>query len=97
MAGLVLRSAVVADGREGGLVDFREVEGEVGGYVWMSLVDAAVDDCNTDALAHGGVPGAVRGASGDIVAVAAHLLYGPALRGVVVGVVGWEWGWWGGG
>ena len=92
---LVLRGAVVAGAGVGGLVDFGEVEGEVGGDVGVGLVDAAVDDGDADAFAHGGVPGTVRGAAGNVVAVAADLLDGPALRGVgVVGVVG-RWGRWG--
>ena len=88
---LVLRGAVVAGAGVGGLVDFGEVEGEIGGDVGMGLVDAAVDDGDADAFAHGGVPGAVRRAAGDVVAVAADLLDGPSLRGGVVGVVGWRW------
>ena len=82
VARLILGGAVIAGGWVGGLVDFSEVEGEVGGYVGMGLVDAAVDDGDADAFAHGGVPGAVRGAAGDVVAVAADLLDGPALGGV---------------
>ena len=80
VAVLVLRGAVVAGAGVGGLVDFGEIEGEVGGDVGVGLVDAAVDDGDADAFAHGGVPGAVRGAAGNVVAVAADLLDGPALR-----------------
>ncbi len=62
----------------------------------MGGVDAAVEDGDADAFADGGVPGAVRRAAGDVVAVAACLADGPALGGVVVGVGGgrsraWEW------
>ena len=97
MSLLVLRGAVIAGAGVGGLVDFGEVQGEIGGDVGMGLVDAAVDDGDADAFAHGGVPWSVRGAAGDVVAVAADLLDGPSLRCVgVVGVVGWRrWrGWW---
>ena len=69
--------------------DLGEVEGEVGSDVGVGLVDTAVDDGDADAFAHGGVPRATRGAAGDVVAVAADLLDGPALGGGVVGVVGW--------
>ncbi len=91
MAGLVLRSAIVAGGWVSRLVDFGEVEAEVGGYVWMGLVYAAIDDGDAYALTHGGVPWAVGRASGDVVAVAADLLDSPALRGGVVGVVARDW------
>ena len=65
----------------GGLVDFAEIEGEVGGNVGVGLVDAAVDDGDADAFAHGGVPWAVGWTAGDVVAIAADLLDGPVLRG----------------
>ena len=65
-----------------GLIDFAEVEGEVGGDVGVGGVDAAVEDGDADAFAHGGVPGASGGAAGDVVAVAAYLTDGPALGGV---------------
>ena len=94
MALLILRGAVVAGAGVGGGVDFGEVEGEVGGDVGVGGVDAAVENGDADAFALGDVPGAVRGAAGDVVAVAADLLDGPAL------VVGcrrrcrrWSWGW----
>ena len=91
---LVLRGAVVAGAGVGGLVDLAEVEGEVGGDVGVGGVDAAVENGDADAFAGGGVPWAVRGATGDVVAVAADLLDGPALRGGgVEGVVcrrGWR-------
>ena len=90
VAFLVLGSAVVAGAGVGGLIDLGEIEGEVGGDVGVGLVDAAVDDGDADAFAHGGVPGSVGRAAGDVVAVAADLLDGPALRGGVVGVV-WRW------
>jgi len=67
------------------------------------LVDAAVEDGDADACSHGGVPGAVGGATGDAGAEAAGFEDGPGLRsGGVVGVVGgdggWGWGWsWRGG
>jgi hypothetical protein len=52
-------------------------------------VDAAIDDGDANALAHGGVPGTVRGGAGDVVSVAADLLDGPSLwSGGVIGVVG---------
>ena len=57
----------------------------------MVGVDAAVEDGDADAFAHGGVPGAVSGAAGNVVAVAADLLDSPTLRSGVVGVV-WRWG-----
>jgi hypothetical protein len=65
----------------------------------VGLVDAAVDDGDADAFAHGGVPWTVGGAAGDVVAIAADLLDGPSLGGV--GVVGVVWrgrgrGWKGG-
>jgi len=63
-------------------------------------VDAAVEDGDTDAFAGGGVPRAMGGSAGDVIAVTAYLLDGPTLRGGgVVGVVGagWWWRWcWGG-
>ncbi len=52
----------------------------------MGGVDAAVENCDADAFAGGGVPWAVGGAAGDVVAVAAYLADGPALRRVVIGV-----------
>ena len=86
---LILGGAVVAGTGVGGLVDFGEVECEVGGDIGVGCVDAAVDDGDADAFAHGGVPGAVRGCAGDVVSVAADLLDGPSLWGRgVVGVVG---------
>src|SRR5277367_6008858 len=90
VTGLVLRGAVVAGAGVGGLVDFCEIEGEIWGDVGVGLVDAAVDDGDADAAPHGDVPGTVRGATGDVVAVASDLLDGPALRGGVVGIVGWR-------
>ncbi len=99
MALLVLRGAVVAGGGVGGLVDFGEVESEIGGDVGVVFVDAAVEDGDADAFPHGGVPGPVRGGAGDVFAVASYLLDCPSLRGVgVVDVVGRRWwreGWWG--
>ncbi len=86
---LVLRGAVVAGAGKVGLSDFAEVEGEVRDDVWMGGVDAAVDDGDADAFTHGGVPWAGAGAAGDVIAVSADLLDGPALRGGgVEGVVG---------
>ncbi len=52
----------------------------------MGGVDSAIENCDADAFAGGGVPWAVGRASGDVVAVAADLADGPALRRVVVGV-----------
>ena len=91
---LVLRGAVVAGAGVGGGVDFGEVEGEVGGDVGVGGVDAAIENCDANSFALGNVPGAVRGAAGDVVAVAADLLDGPALRCGVEGVVrrGWAVG-----
>ena len=51
-------------GRPVGLVDFGEVEGEVGGDVGVGGVDAAVEDGDADACAHGGVPGPWAGPPG---------------------------------
>ena len=77
----------------GGLVDFGEIECEIGGNVGVGCVDAAVEDGDADAGAEGLVPWASRGASGDSGSVSAGLADGPALRrGGVVGVVGR--GWW---
>jgi hypothetical protein len=97
---LVLRGAIVAGRGVGGLINFGEVQGEVGGDVGVSFVDAAVEDGNADAFAHGDVPGTVGRGARDVVAVASYLLDGPTLRGVgVVGVVGRWRGWrrWGDG
>lgn len=58
----------------------------------MGLVDAAVDDGDANAFALGGIPWAVCGAAGDVVAKAADLLNGPALGSGVEGVVGWRCG-----
>jgi len=62
------------------LVDFGEIEGEVGGDVGVILVDAAVEDWRCGRLLHGGVPGAVGGATGDAGAEAAGFEDGPGLR-----------------
>ena len=94
---LVLRGAVIARCGIGGLVDFGEVEAEVWSDVGVELIDATVDDGDADAFAHGGVPGAVNGTAGYVVAVASDLLDCPGLRCLVEGVVRRWWGrrWWG--
>ena len=97
VAHLVLGGAVVAGAGVGGLVDLGEVEGEIGGDVRVGGIDAAVEDGDANAFALGDVPGAVRGAAGDVVAVTSNLLDGPSLGRGVVGVVrGWlvaeDWG-----
>jgi hypothetical protein len=77
MALLVLRSSIVAQARVSGLgilIHLGKVEGEVRSDVGVHLVDTAVENCDTDAFAHGDVPGAVRVAAGNVVAVAADLL-----------------------
>ena len=79
-------------GRRSGSMTSVRLRARLGAMSGWVCVDAAVDDGDADAFAHGGVPRAVRGAAGDVVAVAADLLDGPALRGVVVGVVGWGGG-----
>jgi hypothetical protein len=100
VACLILRGAVVAGAGEtgvGGLIDLTEVEGEVGGEVGVGGVDSAIQNGDAGAFAHGGVPGAVCGATGDVVSVAADLTTCPALWGGVEGVVrlggwrGWRW------
>jgi hypothetical protein len=74
---------------EGGLVNFRQVESEVRGYVGVVLVDAAVEDGDANAFAHGDVPWSMGGAAGNSVTVSADLLDGPPLRRRgVVGVKG---------
>ena len=86
---LILGTTVITGAGVCGLVDLGEVEGEVGGEVGVRVVDAAVDDCDANALAHGGIPGPVRGAAGDVISVASDLLDSPSLgSGGVVGVVG---------
>ena len=89
VAFLVLWGAVVAGAGVRGLVDFGEVEGEVGRYIGVGGVHAAVDDGDAHAFAHGDAPGAIGGAAGNVVAVAADLLDGPALGRGVEGIVGW--------
>ena len=89
---LVLRTAVVAwtgQAGDGGLVDFGEVEGEVGRDVGVVAVHAAVEDRDAHAGAEGLVPGTVRWTSPDAGAVSACLNDGPALwRSGVVAVIG---------
>ena len=86
MALLVLRRAVVAGAGHGCLVDFGEIEDEVGSDVGMVLVDAAVEDGNADASAFRGVPRAGGGTAGNGFAVAAREDGGPALRGLIVDI-----------
>ena len=98
MALLILGCAVVAGAGEGGLVDLREVEGQVGGEVGVLGVDAGVEDGDADTGAGGDVPGAVGGASGDAFAVASDLFDGPVLGiegvedvGLEGGLRRWSW------
>jgi len=88
MALLVLWGAVVAGTGKVGLIDFAEVEGEVGSDVRVGGVDATVDDGDADSFAHGGIPWAAGGAAGSIAAVSSHLPDSPALWRVIEGVVG---------
>ena len=79
---LVLRCAVVTGGGDtslGGLIDFAEVESEVGGDVGVDGVDSAVEDGDTNTFSHGGVPGTVGRAAGYVGSVTACLTDGPAL------------------
>ena len=91
VAGLILRGAVVAWAGQaglGGLVDLREIEGEVGCEIGVGGVDSAIENSDADAVAHGGVPRASGWAAGDVVAVASDLADCPALRAGVEGVEG---------
>ena len=86
---LILGAAVVAGAGVCALVDFGKVKGQIWGDIRVGSVDAAVEDGNADAFAHGGIPRAVCRCAGGVISVAANLLDGPSLRsGGVVGVVG---------
>ena len=88
---LVLRTAVVAGTGKacgGRLIDFGEVEGEIGSDVWVEAIDSAVEDGDANACSHGGVPWAVDWATGDACAEPSGLKDSPLLRRRrVVGVV----------
>src|SRR5882762_6303624 len=88
MAGLILRSAVVAGAGKGSFGDLREIENEIRGKVWMGGVDTTIEDGDADTFAGGDIPRAMCESSGNTVAVTADLTNGPALRRVVVAVGG---------
>lgn len=96
VAFLILWSAIVAwAGKSGdrGLIDFADIEGEVGCEVGMSGVDSAIQNGDANTFACGGIPRAMSWTAKDTITVAADLADSPALGRLVERVERGSEGW----